>query len=105
MNSSESPGRKNPISSPDSAKTIAVTTGSASPPAARASISGLSELEEASMQLTGDVSRSTVGGRRGSGDDAMRSVLRTGEDRWRRSARPAPRRRSRSDGAVVVLAG
>ena len=40
-NSSESPGRKNPNSSPDSAKMIAVTTGSAALPALSNHHSGL----------------------------------------------------------------
>src|SRR4051812_46853970 len=46
--SSESPGRKNPMSSPDSAKMIAATTGSAAAPALSNHHSGLRNSRAAS---------------------------------------------------------
>ena len=49
--SSESPGRKNPKNRPDSAKMIAVTTGSAAAPAFSNHHSGLRNSRAASMQV------------------------------------------------------
>ena len=53
-NSSESPGRKKPNSSPDSAKMIAVTTGSAAPPAFSNHHSGLRKSASAISELSAD---------------------------------------------------
>src|SRR5262245_29360070 len=71
-NSSESPGRKNPMSSPDSAKMIAVTTGSAAAPALSNHHSGFRKSRAASTQFPATVAPT---GEAGCGA-SMLSVLR-----------------------------